>query len=470
MLVLTEECGMLGTIPWQLYPVLSDPANLAVFRDPLAHKAEVERLLGRPIRVYIAGEHYPILSYTLLSNSDDNTTVGPSGFFKLPTPSFVFQPTKRGDKRFELPASASARAFEGSLIKPHRKEHVTQAHLFAEHPGVHYSLLCRALNEEGRIGTLLEQAFPDADVFTVENMDTFQAMSHWLSALDRTHLKKIQQSAVAEIEAIVSAVHEKRRRSGSPLGSTGLLVSLLSLRPHPSPAALHAALSATPDVNKGENRHGYTPLMMAALHGHGDAVHELLRRGADPNKVDLDGSNALMFACTNGDLRICETLLALTDVTQTSVDGTNALHIACTKKNLAPLIGRLLAAGPNTPDDDGDTPLHLAAGWGLLDHIRILLAAGANPNIPNAEGEIPLACAINDKQEGAARLLLPVSDLRTRGLIGRAIKAKQDDIAVALLEGGQPVVSWTRVLELATERKMPRLAALAKRYRGLNEI
>jgi len=204
--------------------------------------------------------------------------------------------------------------------------------------------------------------------------------------------------------------------------------------------------------------------MMAALHGHKDAVHELLRRGADPNKLDLDGANALMFACTNGDLSICDTLLIRTNLTQTSVDGTNALHIACTKQSLAPLIPRLFAAGIDIPDGDGDTPLHLAAGWGLTDHIRQLLAAGANPNIANSNGEIPLACAINDKQEGAARLLLSVSDLRTRGLIGRAIKAKQDDIAVALIEGGQPVVSWTRVLELATERKMHRLAALAKRH------
>jgi ankyrin repeat protein len=205
--------------------------------------------------------------------------------------------------------------------------------------------------------------------------------------------------------------------------------------------------------------------MMAALHGHGDAVNELLRRGANPNVVDKDGATALMFGCTNGDLEICEALLVRTEPTAISVDGTNALHIACTKESLAPLIRRLLATlDPNAPDGDGDTPLHLAAGWGLTDHVSALLAAGANPNVPNAEGEIPLAWAIKDKQEAVAQLLLPVSDVRTRGLVGLAIKAKQDDIAVALIELGAPIASWARVLELAKERKMPRLAALAEGF------
>ena len=467
---------MLGTIPWQLYPVLADPANTVVFGDPVANKAEVERLLGRRVRIYVAGEPYPILTYTLLSNSEDYKTVGPSGFFQLPTPPFVFQPTKHGDKRYELEPAAVARAFEGSLVGPpstgslKRLEKLlgrTQVQLFAEHPGVHYSLLCRALDEEGRIEELMDMAFPDVDVFTKENADTFQAVSHWLTSLDRAHLNKHQRSAVAEIEMIVAAVNEKRRRSGSPLGNAGVhsLLSLLALRTHPSAAALDAALSVT-DINRGEDRHGYTPLMMAALHGHTAAVTEILRRGADPNRRDKDGSTALMFGCTNGDLEICEALLAGSDPTLVSVDGTNALHIACTKESLTPLIPRLLTVlDPNGPDGDGDTPLHLAAGWGLTGQITILLAAGARPNTPNAAGETALSWAIKDGQEAVFRQLLPVSDVRAKGLVGLAIKAKQDDIAVALVEAGAPVASWTRVIELATERGMPRLAALAESRR-----
>jgi len=477
---------MLGTISWQLYPVLADPAATATFRDPVANKAAIERLLGRPVRIYVAGEPYPILSYTLLSNAEDYKTVGPSGFFQLPTPAFDFHPTKHGDKRYELQPAEVAQAFEGSLVslpsaapvslKKLEKVaalHRTQAQLFAEYPGIHYSLLCRALDEEGRIEELMDMTFPDADIFTKENADSFQAVSHWLATLDRAHLKKNQRSAVAEIEAIVAAVNEKRRRSGSPLGEPTIhsLISLLSLRPHPTTTALDAALASTPDINRGEDRHGYTPLMMAALHGHAAAVHEILRKGADPNRRDKDGSTALMFGCTGGNLDICEALLAArADPTLVSIDGTNALHIACTKESLTPLIPHLLISlDPNGPDGDGDTPLHLAAGWGLTEQIAILLAAGANPNAPNAAGEIPLSWAVKDGEEAVVRQLLPVSDMHTRGLVALAIKAKQDDIAVALIGAGAPVASWARVLELATERSMPRLAALAKRRLSSSE-
>ena len=98
-LVLTEECGMTGVFPHFIYPILADPANAVLFRDPVTHKATIERLIRRPIRIYSSGSEYPALSYTLLSHTSEYTQVEPSGVFELPTPDFVAHPSKRGEAR-----------------------------------------------------------------------------------------------------------------------------------------------------------------------------------------------------------------------------------------------------------------------------------------------------------------------------------------------------------------------------------
>jgi ankyrin repeat protein len=41
---------------------------------------------------------------------------------------------------------------------------------------------------------------------------------------------------------------------------------------------------------------GRTALMLAVLHGHGDAVDALLARGADPNAADAQGNTPLQTA------------------------------------------------------------------------------------------------------------------------------------------------------------------------------
>ena len=47
-------------------------------------------------------------------------------------------------------------------------------------------------------------------------------------------------------------------------------------------------------------------------------------------------------------------------------------------------------ANPNAKDDDGWTPLHIAASWGHVDLVKILLERGADPRIADKWGHIPL--------------------------------------------------------------------------------
>ena len=114
---------------------------------------------------------------------------------------------------------------------------------------------------------------------------------------------------------------------------------------------------------------GRARIHRAAEDGLPGAVHELLRRGANPELAD-------------------QSPLAL-----------RALHIAAARINEAvgtDNIAALLDAGAdiNAPDANGQTPLHHAVSAGHLAAVALLLERGANPNLPsNTVGDTPLSRA-----------------------------------------------------------------------------
>lgn len=58
-----------------------------------------------------------------------------------------------------------------------------------------------------------------------------------------------------------------------------------------------------------KDKKGYTPLMLAAYHGHVEAVKLLLSLTADINSRDNNGNTVLMAATFNGHLEVVEVLL-----------------------------------------------------------------------------------------------------------------------------------------------------------------
>ena len=78
-------------------------------------------------------------------------------------------------------------------------------------------------------------------------------------------------------------------------------------------------------------------------------------------------------------------------------------------KILAPLTDN-----PNTPDKDGDTPIHHAALEGHTEIIKILAPLTDNPNVPNKTGVTPIYIAAHEGHTDIVKILAPLSGNNSR--------------------------------------------------------
>ncbi|WP_255442631.1 ankyrin repeat domain-containing protein [Corallococcus sp. Z5C101001] len=110
------------------------------------------------------------------------------------------------------------------------------------------------------------------------------------------------------------------------------------------------------------NERGDSLLMLASYHGHMEATHLLLKRGANPEQTNDAGQTPLAGAAFKGSAAIATVLLDA----GAKVDG---------------------AGG------DGRTPLMFAAMFDKLDVVELLLQRGANPDLRDADQRTALAYA-----------------------------------------------------------------------------
>ena len=137
-------------------------------------------------------------------------------------------------------------------------------------------------------------------------------------------------------------------------------------------------------------------------------------------------------------------LFALSVLTVAAQEPSDRYYQAIRNNDMLSLRGLLKAAGVNTKDQRGSTPLMYAAAFGSLDAIKVLLSAGADINAKNAFDATALLWSAND----LAKVRLLVSngaDVNARSKQGRTpllVAASQDgasEIVKFLLDKGADV-------------------------------
>jgi ankyrin repeat protein len=159
-------------------------------------------------------------------------------------------------------------------------------------------------------------------------------------------------------------------------------------------AMVEALLSSgAPATHRG--RDGRSLLAMAIRTGQSEAASLLRQYGAsDADVTDVDRA---LGACWLG-------VSAPRDAQRQWVRSDHLLLSWAIRVGKTHAVPALLALGldPNVPDDEGETPLHLALRARSLETVSALLAAGADANTENFDQETPLALAMRE----------PTSELR----------------------------------------------------------
>jgi ankyrin repeat protein len=194
---------------------------------------------------------------------------------------------------------------------------------------------------------------------------------------------------------------------------------------------VESLLANNAEVN-ARNSNGDTPLHDAVLKSHKQVAELLLNNGAEVNAKNQDGIMPLYMAARSGNKYVTKLLLTHgADVNAKDNNGRAPLHIAAHKghKHVAEL---LLAhkAEVNVRDKSGFTPLHYAAWWSFLevaevllskknieaqikaghkacsDVAELLLGKGAEVNAKNQDGITPLYMAARSGNKYVTKLLL----------------------------------------------------------------
>uniref|UniRef100_A0A8C9TYN7 Ankyrin repeat domain 27 n=1 Tax=Scleropages formosus TaxID=113540 RepID=A0A8C9TYN7_SCLFO len=141
---------------------------------------------------------------------------------------------------------------------------------------------------------------------------------------------------------------------------------------------------------------GFTPLHVAALHGHAALVSLLIRHGANINARNAQSATPLHLACQNSHVQVVTLLLECNaKVNKKDQYGNTPLIHACLQGHLN-TAGILLKSGAsvNMSNQQGNAPLHEAVKGSHLALAELLVKAGASVQLRNKRQRTPLDCAL----------------------------------------------------------------------------
>ena len=177
---------------------------------------------------------------------------------------------------------------------------------------------------------------------------------------------------------------------------------------------------------------GETALIIASKAGHADAIHELIKNGADMNARDFLKATALMHAVLKQHDQCIKILIQDwngVDINVPNREGLSALVMVAGSGNVEN-IRRLIQIGAdvNYVNKGGLTALMHCAHLGKKDAVSVLIEAGASVNATDLGGHTAVAYATKQNHLGCVKLLLKagtnlteLNDLGSGALVGAAL-------------------------------------------------
>jgi ankyrin repeat protein len=197
------------------------------------------------------------------------------------------------------------------------------------------------------------------------------------------------------------------------------------------------------------------------------AKHDVNFRFSRSDKTGYGGHTALHIAAINGDIHEIKRLLDLqADINAEDDGGLSPLHYAImadSSNELIFCIEILLRSGSNinaSNNKSKSTPLHLAARYGKIDKVKVLIKHGARVNSMNADGQTPLhyLCKNSRGRTGDSdlrvlRYLLEagadplIKDVNQQYPIDLAVKVNNMEFIVILKERMDEMIKVNNVLD-----------------------
>ncbi|PUZ64192.1 hypothetical protein GQ55_3G123500 [Panicum hallii var. hallii] len=189
------------------------------------------------------------------------------------------------------------------------------------------------------------------------------------------------------------------------LGATPLVFAVQGTG---STAVVSLLLSHGADANKADNG-GISPLHIAAERGFYEVAELLLSKGADVDPICENGGAPVHIAAKKGHAKVLKLLLQNKADSERLSTSFNTPLVASLFGSSVECLEVLIEAGVDVNDGSPVTPLTLAADKGLTEFINYLLEAGADANIPDENGTTPVEIAALKGWEECVKLLFPVT-------------------------------------------------------------